>query len=49
MPWDSTIKIEKSGIMMELIQFVQPLEEKTRLAHTQLKLLPILITVHILD
>jgi len=49
MLWDSIIKIEKSGIMMEHIQFVQPPEEKIRLAHTQLKLLPMLITVPTLD
>lgn len=49
MLWDSTIKIEKFGIMITLTQFVQPLEEKIRLAHTLLKLLPMLITAPTLD
>lgn len=34
MPWDSTIKTEKSGIMMVLTLFVQPPEVKIKLAHT---------------
>ena len=49
MLWDSIIKTEKSGIMVELIQFVQPLEEKIKLAHTLSNLLLMLIIALTLD
>lgn len=49
MLWDSIIKTEKSGIMMELTLFVQPLEEKIKLAHTLSNLLLMLTIALILD
>lgn len=44
MLWDSTIKIEKFGIMITLIQFVQPLEVKIKPVPTLLNQLLMLIT-----